>query len=159
MTDTEKQLRIDRAVVFRLGEQRYAFPVSQVQEIQQIVRPTQVPDTWPALLGMIDLRGKVLPLIDLRRLLGMPPTDYDLQTPMVIGRSGEVLIAFVVDEVEDVVDVPDDCIQAPSGIYELAEKMLGVCRLGEGLIFVLDAPSLLPEEQAAAVSRLVDLGV
>lgn len=151
-------LSIDRIVVFELEDQRYALPVSAVQEIQQIVKPTRLPDTSAALLGMVDLRGKVLPLIDLRLLLGMESTDFDLQTPMIIGRTGEHLVAFVVDQVDDVVDLVPGCVQSPSSIYELADRMLGVCRLGQGLVFILDIAKLVPEEQVAEVQRLAEGG-
>lgn len=147
---------VDRIVVFRLEGQRYALPVDHVQEIQQIVRPTRLPDGSKALLGMIDLRGRVLPLIDLRLLLGLPAEAYDLQTPMIIGRTGEHLVALVVDEVDDVVDLPEGCLQQPSGIYELADRMLGVCRLGEGLVFVLDMNRVVPEERVVEAQQLVD---
>jgi purine-binding chemotaxis protein CheW len=146
---------VDRLVVFRLEDQRYALPVDDVQEIQQIVLPTAVPETSVALLGMVDLRGLVLPLIDLRILLGMPPIDYDLQTPMIIGKTEDQLVALVVDVVDDVVDVADECLQQPSSMYELAEKMLGVCRLDEGLVFVLDLPRLVPTDHVSAVRDLV----
>ena len=143
---------IGRIVVFDLDDQRYAIPVDRVQEIQQIVRPTRVPDTSPELLGMVDIRGGIVPAIDLRVLLGLGDAAYDLKTPMIIGRIGELSVALVVDAVHDVVDVPDGCTQSASGIYEMADKLLGVCRLGEGLVFVLDIESLLPESRLSAVS-------
>jgi purine-binding chemotaxis protein CheW len=151
--------RIDRIVVFTLENQRYALPVDRVQEIQQIVEPTLLPDASASLLGLVDLRGRVLPLLDLRRLLRMPGAPYDLQTPMVIARTGEQLVAMVVDEVDDVIDVPAGCVQRPSGMYELADRMLGVCRLGEGLVFILDMETLVPEEQVAEVQLLVEGGL
>lgn len=158
MTDTPAIPRVDRIVVFRLEDQRYAVPVDHVQEIQQIVEPTKIPDASRALLGMVDLRGRVLPVIDLRALLGMPEAEFDLQTPMIIARTGGQLVALVVDEVDDVVDVPEGCTQTPSGIYDLADRMLGVCRLGEGLVFVLDVETLVPESDVAAVRSLLGGG-
>jgi purine-binding chemotaxis protein CheW len=145
----------EQIVVFDLEEQRYALPIEQVQEIQQLVEPTRVPDTSSALLGMVNLRGTVVPALDLRGLLGLERRAYDLQTPMVICRVGERLAAIVVDEVEDVIDVPSDCMQTPSKIYDLADKMVGVCRLESGLIFVLDVERLLPESELEEVEGLL----
>lgn len=146
----------ERIVIFALGEQRYALPIDRVQEIQQIVEPTPVPDTSSALLGMINLRGAVVPAIDLRQMLGMEPRTYDLQTPMVVCRSGENLVALVVDAVQDVIAIDADAIQPPSGVYELADRMIGVYRSEQGLVFVLDVESLLPEERLSEVGSLVD---
>lgn len=158
MTEAADITQVDRLVVFKLDGQRYALPVDHVQEIQQIVRPTKLPDASKALLGMIDLRGRVLPLIDLRLVLGMSAGLYNLQTPMIIGKTGEYLVALVVDDVDDVVDVSTECMQKPSAMHELADRMIGVCRLGEGLVFVLDVAKIVPEERVIEAQRLADGG-
>ena len=59
-------------------------------------------------------------------------------------------MALIVDEVEDVVDVPPDSMQAPSGVYALADRLVGVCRLADGLVFVFDIDALIPAEAARA---------
>jgi purine-binding chemotaxis protein CheW len=148
-------LGVEQVVLFDLGDQRYALPIGQVQEIQQLVEPTSVPDTRSALLGMVNLRGTVVPALDLRGLLGLEMRGYDLQTPMIICRVGERLAAIVVDEVEDVIDVPLESMQSPSKIYDLADKMVGVCQLESGLVFVLDVERLLPESELAEVEGLM----
>jgi purine-binding chemotaxis protein CheW len=155
--EPEGSVEVEQIVLFDLGEQRYALPIEQVQEIQQLVEPTSVPDTRSALLGMVNLRGTVVPALDLRGLLGLERREYDLQTPMVICRVGSRLAAIVVDGVQDVIDVPSDCMQTPSKIYDLADKMVGVCRLESGLIFVLDVERLLPESELEGVEELVEV--
>ena len=70
---------------------------------------------------------------------------------MIIARTGEELVALVVDAVEDVIETPDD-VQAPSGTSELADRMLGICRTAEGLVFVLDIETLLPETEISPAS-------
>lgn len=142
--------QIPQVVVFRLAEQLHALPIECVQEIQQIVEFTPVPGGSAALVGMIDLRGSVVPAIDLRALLGMPMLDYSLDTPMVFFRTHGRLVALLVDEVEDVVDLPDDCMQPPSNLYDLADRMIGICKLDQGLTIVLDPDRLVPD--AALVS-------
>ncbi len=152
----EAAVDIDQVILFDLADQRYALPISEVQEIQQLVQPTGLPGTAPSLLGVIDLRGEVVPVIDLRLVLGMDEASYGLQTPMVVVRTGSRLAALVVDEVEDVVDVPPESMRAPSGVHELADRMLGVCRFPDGLVFVLDLERVVPETQVAEVAALVE---
>lgn len=135
-----------RMVVFYLGDQRYALPIGRVQEIQQIVAFTDAPDDTGVILGMVNLRGMVVPLVDLRTLVGLTPRDYDLETPMVICRLRGGLVALVVDEVEDVAEMPEGCLQTPSKLHALAGKMLGVCRMEQDLVFLLDLDHLIPEE-------------
>ncbi|TDB38836.1 MAG: chemotaxis protein CheW [Actinobacteria bacterium] len=136
---------IPQVVVFRLDEQLHALPIECVQEIQQIVEFTPVPGGSAALVGMIDLRGSVVPAIDLRALLGMPMIDYSLDTPMIFFRTHGRLVALLVDEVDDVVDLPDDCMQPPSNLYDLADRMIGICKLTQGLVIVLDPDRLVPD--------------
>lgn len=140
---------ISQVVVFRLAEQLYALPIESVQEIQQIVEFTPVPDGSAALVGMIDLRGGVVPAIDLRALLGMPRREYALDTPMIFFRTHGRLVTLLVDEVEDVVHLPEDCMQPPSNLYALADRMIGICKLDTGLVVVLDPEKIVPDSTLA----------
>jgi purine-binding chemotaxis protein CheW len=149
-------LDVGEVVVFMLGQQRYALPIDRVQEIQQIVAMNEVPDSTRGLVGVINLRGDVVPAIDLRQLLGMEHRQYVLETPMVITRARGSLAALIVDGVEDVAAVPPGAIQPPDDIYELADRMIGVCRLEGELVFILDPDELLPERVVRAVHTSPD---
>jgi purine-binding chemotaxis protein CheW len=140
---TTPELEMSEVVVFLLGDQRYALPIEAVQEIQQIVAMNEMPDSTPGVVGMINLRGAVIPAVDVRLLLGMEPRGYGLQTPMVIAKVSGGLVALLVDEVEDVATLPEGCLQPPDGIYEMADRLIGVCRLDAGLIFLLDPDRLI----------------
>jgi purine-binding chemotaxis protein CheW len=142
--------RVPQGVTFRLGDQLYALPIETVQEIQQIVEMLPLPDSAPALVGLIDLRGTVVPAIDLRLLVGLPASDYQLETPMIFCYAREHVVALIVDGVEDVVDLPEGCVQPPSGLYSLADRMIGVARLDSGLVPLLDIDRLVPESAFAA---------
>ncbi len=141
---------VGRIVVFRLANQLYALPIESVQEIQQIVELTPVPDSAPALVGMIDVRGRVVPAIDMRALVGLETGHYELDTPMILCRTHGRLVALIVDEVDDVLSLPEGCMQAPSRLYALADRMIGICRLEIGLIVVLDPDRLVPDMALSA---------
>lgn len=134
---------IDRMVVFHLADQRYAIPISAVQEIQQIVALAEVPSGFDAVIGMINLRGRVIPAFDMRLLIGLPVQEYHVDTPMIICKAGDQLIAVVVDEVEDVVVLPEGCLSAPPRMHALSGRMIAVCRLGMDLIYLLDIEKLM----------------
>jgi purine-binding chemotaxis protein CheW len=136
-------LTIERIVTFFLGGQRYAFPIDRVREIQQIVEFSDVPEGGRGIVGMVNLRGAVIPAIDMRRLVGMEQREYTLETPMVIAEINRELVALVVDEVQDVFELPPDCIAEPPSLHKLSDKMLGVARLADGLVYVLDLDRLL----------------
>lgn len=144
---------VREAVVFVLAGQRYALPITAVQEIQQIVAMNEVPETVRGVVGMINLRGDVIPAIDLRRALGIETAPYQAQTPMVIARVRDSLVALIVDEVEDVSMLPDGCLQHADAMLELADRLIGLCRLDSGLVFLLDPDRLLPDAKAKAAPR------
>lgn len=135
---------VGRVVVFSLEGQRFALPIENVQEIQQVVEFTPVPDAHPALLGMVDVRGVVTPAVDLGVLLGLGPRRVTLETPMLLFLSGGRLVAAVVDEVDDVFEVAPTSMQAPSDLYSLKDRMIGVCKIGDDLVIVLDPDRLVP---------------
>lgn len=146
-----------QTVTFRLADQIYGLPLDVVQEIQQLVEFTPLPDAAPALVGLVDVRGVVVPGIDLRVLLGLPPRALTLETPMVFCRVRGHVVCLIVDSVEDVVDLPVDSLQSPSALYSLADRMMGTCRLPQGLVLLLDIDRLIPEA-AFAVADVTEGG-
>lgn len=136
-------LMVDRVVAFYLGDQRYALPIDRVQEIQQIVAFSEVPSGGLGVVGMVNLRGDVIPALDVRQVVGMPGREYVLETPMIICRLKGQLLALVVDEVQDVLELPADCLQDAPPMHSLSSRMIGVARMSDGLIYVLDLDQLL----------------
>lgn len=134
---------ISQMVAFHLGGQRYALPIHSVQEIQQIVALSEAHGGSHAVIGMVNLRGSVIPAIDMRALLSLPAEEYRLDTPMIICRVGQGFVALVVDDVEDVIDVPEGCVSAPPKLHALADRMIGVCHLDTDLVFMLSVEKLV----------------
>ena len=133
----------ERVVVFYLDGQRYAFPLLRVREIQQIVAFSGAPSSGTGIVGMVNLRGTVIPAADVRQLVGLAPREYTLETPMIIADVRGEKMALIVDEVQDVLPLPPDSLQAASKLQQLSELMLGVARLDDGLVCVLDIDRLL----------------
>ena len=136
---------VARAVTFRLAGQLYGLRIEDIQEIQQIAELLPLPDSHPALVGLIEIRGRVVPAIDLRLLVGLEAAPYSLETPMIFCRVRDQLVCLIVDTVEDVVELPPEGIQPPSSLYALADRMLGTCKLAQGLALLLDVERLIPE--------------
>lgn len=134
---------IDQAVVFFLDGQRYGISLGSVQEIQQIVAFSDVPSRSVGVVGMVNMRGHVIPAVDMRQLVGLPRAEYTLETPMIICRMRGQLVALIVDEVQDVLDLPEGCLQAAPPMHDLSSKMVGVARMVDGLVYVLDVELLL----------------
>lgn len=144
---------IERVVAFRLDGQLYGLPIDAVQEIQQLVELLPLPDDDPALVGLIELRGTVVPVLDLRALVGLPEATYTLETPMVFCNTGVHQVCLIVDSVDDVVELPPDSVRPPSAVYTLADRMLGTVRLEQGVLILLDIDRLVPAVALALASE------
>jgi purine-binding chemotaxis protein CheW len=140
---------VERAVAFYLGGQRYALPLERVNEIQQIVAFSEVPEDSSAVVGMINMRGRVIPAVDMRRLVGLEGEAYTLETPMIITQTQGQTVALIVDSVEDVLELPAGCLQEAPPLHALASKMIGVCRMPDGLMNLLDIDLLLSPDMLA----------
>lgn len=137
--------QVERALVFQLGSQRYGIPIEQVGEIQQIVAFADVPSDGLGVVGMVNIRGEVVPAIDMRQLFGMDERAYTLETPMIITGTDGPRVALIVDEVDDVATLPEGCLQSASPMHALSSKMIGVARLEGGLVYLLDVDRLVAQ--------------
>lgn len=133
----------DKIIAFQLAGQHYAVPIGVVQEIQQIVEFSEIPAAGGAVIGMVNLRGSVIPAIDMRFLIGLEPREYALDTPMIICHAHGQLVALVVDHVEDVMTMPAGCLDPPPNMHSLSTMMIGVCRMGSELIYLLEVENLV----------------
>jgi len=138
---------VERAVAFFLGGQRYALPLERVHEIQQIVAFSETTDGGSSVVGMVNLRGSVIPAIDMRVLVGLEKQPYTLETPMIITDTYGQIVALIVDEVQDVLELPADCLQDAPPLHALSSKMIGVCTMPDGLMNLLDIDLLLSADQ------------
>jgi purine-binding chemotaxis protein CheW len=142
-TDAGACEMVTRVLAFYLGIQRYALPIERVREIQQIVAFSEVPSAGSGVVGMVNLRGNVVPAVDMRRLVGLEPAKYTLETPMIITEVRNETLALLVDEVQDVFELVPGCLQASSALHALSASTIGVARMDDGLVYVLDIDELV----------------
>ena len=136
-------------VGFRLDREEYAIPITTIQEIIVMKPITRIPQVPASIEGLINLRGSVLPIINLRRLFGLPPRDFDDETRTVIVNVGGRTLGYVVDEVTQVMRLAADQIQpAPVAVAAVARRHIaGLARLDERLLIILDIEKLLAPEE------------
>lgn len=147
-----KQLSGEMQLVsFMLGGEEYGVEVLKVREIIRMPEITKMPNTPHFIDGIISLRGKVIPIVSLRRKFGLPDQEYDLQTRIMIMEIAGKLTGFVVDAVSEVIRVPSADIQPPppivGGCVTEQEMINGVFSHEMRLLVVIDADRLLTEGQ------------
>ncbi|HEU4566141.1 MAG TPA: chemotaxis protein CheW [Gemmatimonadaceae bacterium] len=137
-------------LVFRLGRETFAIEIAAIEEAVELGELRPVPDAADALLGVADLRGRLLPVFTPARVLRADPSP---DTPvMLVMREGERRVALAVDDVEDVLVLEPATLRTPSLRDAAEELVLGVVRAGDALITILDAAALL----GATVSPLAE---
>ncbi|MCG0238029.1 MAG: chemotaxis protein CheW [Firmicutes bacterium] len=137
-------------VVFQLGDELYGAEIQAVREVvrAQEYRITPVPRTPAYLLGVTNLRGRVIPVIDLRRRLGQPPAPLTGASRIAVLEGELGTVGMVVDGVSEVVRVPVGSIEPPSPVMVRRDGdfVRGVARMGERLIILLDLGAVLARE-------------
>lgn len=141
----------DQFVVFALDDQRYAVSLALVERIVRAVAVTTLPDGPDILLGVIDVRGRVVPVIDLRRKLGLPGRHVVPADHFLIVQANRRLVALVADEANGIVTLPLAAIAQSDAIYPGLKAIRGVARLDDGLVVIHDLLQFLSLEEAAAV--------
>jgi purine-binding chemotaxis protein CheW len=130
------------ALTFRLAGREHAVPVGEVVEVVRMVAVTPLPAGVPWVVGVLNYRGQVMPVVDGRVRLGMPRRDRDLSTPMIVVAAGGQAAALVVDEALEVLRLPPEALQAPDVVGAAAAMVSAVARHGTRLIVLLDAAAL-----------------
>lgn len=140
-------------VGFRLDNENYAIPITTIQEIIVMKPITRIPQVPASIEGLINLRGSVIPVVNLRTLFGMPARPFDDETRTIIANVGDRTVGYVVDEVTQVMKIAGDQIQsAPLAVSAVAGRHIaGLARLDDRLLIILRIETLMrPEELTVA---------
>lgn len=133
-------------VSFRLGMEAYAIDISQVQEIKRMVEITKVPQAPSYCEGVINLRGRVIAVIDLRKKLDLETREWDRSTRIVVYDVEGVVTGMIVDAVEEVLRIPRSTIESTSGIATATSDYIqGVARFDDRLLLLLDISKMAAE--------------
>jgi purine-binding chemotaxis protein CheW len=147
-------------VMFWLAGRAYALPVEPIVQIIPMVTIVPVPQMGDVLEGVINVRGQAVPVVDLRRHLGLPAGPLQLHTPILLIRVGERVVGLIVDEVSDVLALDGGRIVRPVDVLpeELRELPIlrGLGHVAEGVMLILDPEHLFRPEQADALARAAE---
>jgi purine-binding chemotaxis protein CheW len=129
-------------VVFALGDEEYGLPIKQVQEIIRFSEPRTIPNPHASIRGVINLRGRIIPVCDLKRQLNVGSDEVaDEACEIVIVESPGGSAGLIVDGVNEVMTVMDDQLEPEAGSQD--GYLNGIAKVDERLIVLLDAPGLI----------------
>jgi purine-binding chemotaxis protein CheW len=139
-----------KVIVFALGKEEYGVEVEKVRTIERMQPITRVPKTIPFIKGVINLRGIVVPIIDLRERFGMPQKENSENTRIIIVTANDMEVGLIVDSANDVIDVDTDEINDPPEIVGgiRAKYLRGVARVaGDRLLVLLNLGEVLSKSE------------
>ncbi len=142
-------------VTFLIGEESYGVEVLKVQEIIGMTDITHVPNTATFMKGVINLRGSVVPVVDMRKRFKIEEREYDSSTVIIIVEVMKRLIGMVVDSVSDVLNIEVSKIQStPNFTAKInADFVKGIGQVNDDLIIVLDVDKILSEEEIESIDK------
>ena len=132
-------------VVFRLADEDYGLNIETVREIIRLQAVTYVPDSPDFVEGLINLRGSVTPVVELRKRFGVELTEATSQTRIVVVDIGGENIGIIVDEVSEVLWISEDAIEPTSAVITTEDSYYidGIAKLGDRLLILLDLERVL----------------
>ncbi len=143
--------RTSQFVAFEVDRQRYAFRIEQIQEIVILDQVTRTPQTADCIEGVSNLRGTIIPIVNLRSRMGLQPKPADDQTRAIIVNVGQRMIGCTVDAVTQVIRIADQAVQpAPSTLAVAGDYISGFAKMDDGLVILLNVDQLLDPIRFAA---------
>lgn len=144
-SDTVSGTDILQLVSFCIGSEEYGVDIHRVQEINRTMEVTRVPNSPPYVEGVINLRGRVIPVIDLRARFGMSKKEWDKDTRIVVVEIQGVTVGFVVDSVNEVLRIPRSVTEPPPIMASggNTDYITGIGKLEDRLLILLDLDKLV----------------
>ncbi|NLK68146.1 MAG: chemotaxis protein CheW [Clostridiaceae bacterium] len=134
-------------VIFRIGNDEYGTDINKVTIIERLLTITRVPKTPPYIKGVINLRGDIIPVMELRTRLDIPEIEKDDDTRIIIIDVNKISYGIIVDSVSEVIEIDEAQIESPSGIINdiSMDYVNGVAKCGTNLITILNVEKLISE--------------
>jgi purine-binding chemotaxis protein CheW len=137
-------------VSFHVGDEEFGVDILRVQEIIRVQQLTRVPNSPDCVVGVINLRGKVIPVVALRKRFGLESLAHDKQTRIVVIERKGTVLGFMVDSVSEVLRIPVDAVEAPPCLGKVEhEYVSGVSKLNDRLLILLDVDRLMSDSEGS----------
>jgi len=156
--EDEEDTQKDKYLTFHLAGEDYGVEIIYVIEIIGIQRITELPDMPDFVKGVINLRGKVIPVMDVRTRFRLPRRDYDDRTCIIVVNINDATVGLVVDEVREVASIPGDQVEPPPQTLKSAGSRFiqGMGKMGMDVKILLNVEKLLYEEELAQIQAAAE---
>lgn len=148
--------RILQLVTFKLGSEEFGVDILKVQEINKMMNITKIPNAPAFIEGVINLRGKIIPIVDLRKRLGFNDQEYDKSTRIIVVELDGLVLGFIVDSVSEVLRIPENTIEPPPSMVAgiESEYIEGVGKLDDRLLILLELKKVFSSPERKDIENL-----
>lgn len=148
--------RVFRCVNFRLGEEWYGQDIRYIQEVNRVQNVTEVPGSPEYILGVINLRGNVIPVMNLRKRLGMETIPPTKKSRVIVVEFEDSQLGMLVDSVHHVLEIPYGQITDPpeSAMTERNRFISGIGQMNERLVFFINIEKIFTEEARESLAEI-----
>ncbi len=147
-------------LTFRLGNEEYGIDILKVQEIRSYEVPTRIANAAPCFKGVVNLRGVIVPIVDLRLKFGCDSVEYNSFTVVIVLNIRNRVVGAVVDSVSDVLELPGEAVRPAPDIDTSVDTsyITGIASIQDRMLILLDIESLMGGADMGLTSSLGDIG-
>jgi purine-binding chemotaxis protein CheW len=145
-------------LTFRLGQEEYGIDILRVQEIRSYEEPTRIANAPPFIKGVVNLRGVIVPVVDLRIKLGCAQVDYTAFTVVIVLNVKGRVVGAVVDSVSDVLELPHEQVRPAPDMSSAVNTdfVTGIANVGERMLILMDIQALMTSPDMGLVDPAID---
>ncbi|MCK5153461.1 MAG: purine-binding chemotaxis protein CheW [Spirochaetales bacterium] len=157
LDDDDLDTQNNKYLLFHLGKEEYGIDIARVTAIEELPKITNIPDMPEYVKGVINLRGKVIPAVDLRLRFGLMEREYDNRTCIIIVRVEENTLGFIVDTVSEVHDIQDSNIEPPPSFKNASghnQYIAGLAKQGEEVKIILDVEKIISGKDQNVLKKI-----
>ena len=154
--EDDEDAQKDKYLTFIVGDEVFGFEIEFITEIVGIQKITEVPDMKNYIKGVINLRGLVIPVVDVRLRFGLEPREYDDRTCVIVVQLNDMSVGLIVDIVREVTNISEDKISRPPKVYggTGSQYISGMGKLDDMVVILLSVTALLYENGSDTLSGL-----
>ncbi len=146
----------EKLAIFTLEEQRYALRLAVVERVVHAVAISPLPQAPEIVLGIINIQGMIIPIINVRRRFLLPEREIALTNRLIIARAARRSVGLVVDTVSDVMEYPEQNITETENILPGLEYVEGVMKLEDGMVYIHDLDLFLSLEEETSLAQAME---
>jgi len=144
-------------VTFRLLGEEFALPITDVREIIRMVEVTPVPQAPTLVEGVINLRGQIIPVVDMRKRFGIEPKETDHESCMIVIEMRGILVGIIVDDIPNIGRIPSDSVSPPPAMVAGAigaEYIKGISHHEDRMIILIDMRKVFSQDELGALEQM-----